>query len=309
MIVYASDRYTVPLPLGHPFPMGKYAAVRERLLAEGTLRPEEVRDPGLASREDLLAAHDASWVDAVLSFDVGAEMERRIGLPVGEPFVRRARASVAGTLGAARAALREGVASNLAGGTHHAGRARGAGFCVVNDLAVAAAVLLAEGSVRRLAIVDLDVHQGDGTAEILGGRRDVFTFSMHGARNFPRVKVPGTLDVPLPDGTGDAAFLEILDRHLPALLDGFGPDLVLYQAGVDAMEGDRFGRLALGLEGLRDRDRCVLGECRRRGIAVATVMGGGYGRDLGRTIEAHAGTVREARREGSRPWSRLGPPP
>ena len=294
MIAFASDRYTVPLPPGHPFPMGKYEAIRTGLIAEGTLEATHVLDPGLADRDSLLCAHDAAWVDAVLACRVGAEMEKRIGISVDGALVARSRASAAGTLAAARAALREGVASNLAGGTHHAGRARGAGFCVVNDLAIAALRLLGSGEARRVAIVDLDVHQGDGTNEICVGNRAIFTFSMHGERNFPRVKVPGTLDVALPDATGDAEFLGILASRLPTILDGFAPDLVLFQAGVDPLRGDRFGRLALTIEGLRARDALVLRECRERGIPVATVMGGGYGRDLAPTIEAHKNTVREA---------------
>jgi acetoin utilization deacetylase AcuC-like enzyme len=239
-------------------------------------------------------AHDGAWVGAVCAHAFDRSMERRIGLPASAALTARARASAAGTLAAARAALTEGVASNLAGGTHHAGRARGAGFCVVNDLAIATLTLLRGREARRVAIVDLDVHQGDGTHEICQGNRSVFTFSMHGARNFPRVKIAGVLDVELPDLTDDALFLEILTVKLPSILDGFAPDLVLYQAGVDPLRGDRFGRLALSLEGLRARDRFVLGECRNRGIPVATVMGGGYARDLARTIEAHANTVREA---------------
>jgi acetoin utilization deacetylase AcuC-like enzyme len=228
-------------------------------------------------------------------------MERRVGIPVNAALVARARAAASGTLLAARAALREGVAANLAGGTHHAGRARGAGFCVVNDLAIAARVLLGNGEARRVAVVDLDVHQGDGTNEICAGNRAIFTFSMHGERNFPRVKVLGSVDVALPDATGDAVFLEILAKHIPTILDGFAPDLVLYQAGVDPLRGDRFGRLALTLEGLRARDALVLRACAGRGIPVATVMGGGYARDPALTVEAHQNTVREA----AAAWSRL----
>jgi acetoin utilization deacetylase AcuC-like enzyme len=274
--------------------MGKYAALREALLTDGTLDAARIRDPGLAPREVLTAAHDAGWVDAVLTHAIDRDMERRIGLPATPALTARARAAVAGTLAAARAALADGVASNLAGGTHHAGRGRGAGFCVFNDLAVTALTLLREGSARRVAVVDLDVHQGDGTHEICQGNPAVFTFSMHGARNFPRVKVPGTLDVALPDGAGDGLYLELLEAHLPSILDGFAPDLVLYQGGVDPLRGDRFGRLALSLEGLRARDRAVLAACRARGLPVATVLGGGYARDLARTVEAHANTIREA---------------
>lgn len=294
MIAFASDSYAVPLPAGHPFPMPKYAAVREALLTEGTLRTADVRDPGLASRLELEAAHDPAWVEAILTHTVGPEMERRIGLPLGPALERRARAAAAGTLGAARAALTEGVAVHLAGGTHHAGRARGAGFCLVNDIAIAASVLLREGAVRRVAVVDLDVHQGDGTHEIFADVKEVFTFSMHGACNFPRVKIPGRRDVALVDGTQDGAFLEALASELPAILDSFAPDLVLYQAGVDPLAGDRFGRLALTEAGLRARDRLVFSACSSRRIPVAAVLGGGYAREIGRTVAAHVNTVREA---------------
>ena len=290
MIAFAADHYSIELPPGHVFPMAKYRLVREQLCAEGTL--DTVTDPGLIDRADLCRAHAPEWVDAVLTGTVPAPMVARIGLPMTAAVVRRARAAAAGTLAAARAALRHGAAANLAGGTHHAGRARGAGYCLFNDLATAAATLLAEGAVRRVAIVDLDVHQGDGTAEICGGWPAVFTFSMHGARNFPRVKVPGTLDVDLPDQTGDTEFLAQLDQHLPRVLDDFAPDLVLYQAGVDPLAGDRFGRLALTEAGLHARDQRVVRGARDRGIPIATVMGGGYGRDLAATVRAHANTVR-----------------
>lgn len=294
MLAFASDHYTVPLPPGHPFPMGKYGAARTLLISEGTLRAEEVRDPGLLSREEMCAAHDAAWVEAILTLQVAPEMEKRIGIPVDRAFSNRARAAGAGTLAAARAALREGIASNLAGGTHHAGPARGAGFCIINDLAITTKVLLSEQSVRRVAIVDLDVHQGDGTAEILANDRRVFTFSMHGEKNFPRIKIPGTLDVALPDGAGDDLYLSKLHEHLPGILLDFAPDLVLYQAGVDSLAGDRFGRLALTLDGLRERDRSLIAAVRKLNIPLVSVFGGGYGRDLSRTVEAHANTVREA---------------
>lgn len=274
--------------------MGKYHAVREALLNDGTLSRDELRAPELLNREEMSAAHDPTWVDAVLSHRVGAEMEKRIGMPVNEALTRRARAAAAGTLASARAALREGIACNLAGGTHHAGRARGAGFCIINDLAITTNILLREGAVKRVAIVDLDVHQGDGTAEILAGNPDVFTFSMHGEKNFPRVKVPGTLDIALPDGAGDSLFLQKLHENLPKILLMFEPSIVLYQAGVDPLAGDRFGRLALTPQGLCERDRVVISAVRKLGIPLVTVMGGGYARDLARTVEAHAATVREA---------------
>lgn len=294
MRVFYSDHHGVPLPEGHRFPMGKYRALREALLAEGVLASHELTPAPLAEQAELLHAHDPAWVQAVLSGAVPAPAMRRVGFPWSPELVRRSRASVGGTLAAARQALDDGLSGNLAGGTHHAGRDHGEGFCLFNDLAVTALVLLAEGRVSRVAVVDLDVHQGNGTAAILGQHPQVHTLSVHGEHNFPFRKVPGHVDVGLPDGTGDAPYLAALDAVLPGVFD-FGPDLVLYLAGVDPLAEDRLGRLSLTAAGLRERDRRVLAACHAHGVPVALTLGGGYAQPIEASVQAHVGTWRAAR--------------
>lgn len=269
--------YVAPLPAGHSFPMDKYGLVMLALREAGAPWDEHVPEP--MPREWIEAVHSADYVDAVLAASVGRERERRIGFPVTERVRRRSLLSSGGTWLAARLAVERGFAANTAGGSHHAMPDGGAGYCVLNDLAITANRALAEGLARRVLIVDLDVHQGDGTAVMLAGRHDAFTFSMHGAKNFPVRKARSSRDVELPDGTGDADYLAALERELPAVLDGFCPDLVLYQAGVDPHVDDRLGRLALTDEGLETRDRYVMTQCRERGVALASVLGGGYSRD------------------------------
>jgi acetoin utilization deacetylase AcuC-like enzyme len=236
LLAWASDHHEVPLPPGHPFPMPKYRALRERLLAEGVLRPAELARSVPAPVEWLVLAHDTDYVARVLDGGLDAAAVRRLGLPWTRELVARARAATHGTVRAAQAALERGVAGNLAGGTHHAFRDRGEGYCLFNDHAVAIAVLRAEGRVHRPFIVDLDVHQGNGTAAMFAGDRAVFTFSMHARTNYPLRKERSSLDLELEDGTGDAAYLARLADALPAALDRHRPDLVLYQAGVDAHE-------------------------------------------------------------------------
>jgi acetoin utilization deacetylase AcuC-like enzyme len=223
---------------------------------------------------------------------------RRIGFPWSPALVQRSQASVQGTLVAARNALRDGVASNLAGGTHHAYADHGEGYCVLNDIAIATRVLQREGLARRVAILDCDVHQGNGTAAIFRDDPDVFTFSMHGAKNFPLRKEQSTLDINLPDGLGDETYLQILAEHVPAILREFQPEFVFYQAGVDPHERDRLGTLKLTHAGLQQRDELVIGACRQAGIPIVTTMGGGYGKDLNDTVEGHCNTVRTALRLG-----------
>ncbi len=218
-----------------------------------------------------------------------------MGLPWSESLLRRARASVQGTLTAGRIAIRERVAVNLAEGTHHAFPDRGEGYCVLNDIAIAIRCLQYDAWMQRMAVIDCDVHQGNGTAAVFAVEPDVFTFSIHGANNYPLVKVPGSLDIPLPDGTGDAEYLTRLESALPEILEGFRPGLVFYLAGVDPHEGDRMGRLRLTHAGLRRRDELVLTACRDAGIPVAIALGGGYGKELRGTVEAHCNTVRAAR--------------
>ncbi len=294
MTIFYSDSYTVPLPEGHRFPMEKYRMLRDALLAGGTVAPEELHEARPVELETLLAAHDPAYVNAFCDGTIDPKAMRRIGLPWSPEFVRRSLASVGGTLAAARAALVEGIAGNLAGGTHHAYAGHGEGFCVFNDIAVATRILLAEGQVKRVTVVDLDVHQGNGTAAILGADPRVFTLSLHGRNNYPFHKVPSTLDVPLEDGTGDEEYLRALAAAMePAM--AFAPDLIFYQGGVDALAVDTLGRLGMTHEGLKRRDRMVLEAARERGIPLVLTLGGGYARPISETVGAHVGTYRVAR--------------
>ncbi len=275
--------------------MSKYQLLREGVLSEGLVPPERVHDPQRVSREDLLLVHTPAYVDHITNGTLPAAEQRRIGLPWSESFVERAYRVVQGTCEAAEAALTHGVAMNLAGGTHHAFPDRGEGFCTFNDVAVAIRRLQRDGRVRRVAIIDLDVHQGNGTHGCFAGDPQVYTFSMHGAKNFPFHKVPGTLDVELDDGTDDAAYLARLESHLPVVLRDARPDLVVYLAGADPHEGDRLGRLRLTFEGLHRRDAVVLQLCREIGVPVCATMSGGYGRDVRDTVQVHLNTVRVLR--------------
>ena len=295
MQLWSSAAYAMPVPDGHRFPMPKYALLRDAVLAAGLVEPGRLHDPGRAAREDLLLVHTPRYVDAVTSGTLGAAEQRRIGLPWSEAFVERAYRVVRGTCEAAAAALREGVAMNLAGGTHHAFPDRGEGFCTFNDVAVAIRRLQRDGRVRRVCVVDLDVHQGNGTHACFAGDADVFTFSMHGAKNFPFQKVPGSLDVELDDGTGDETYLALLAQHLPRVLRAASPDLVVYLAGADPHEHDRLGRLRLTFEGLMRRDAMVLEACRDVGLPVCVTIAGGYGRDVRDTVAVHLNTVRVTR--------------
>ena len=256
--------YEASLPVGHRFPMRKYGLLAETLIAKG-LAPLGFVAPEPAGADILIRAHDAAYVDAVLACDVGPEIERAIGLPVDAALVRRSRASVGGTLLAARD-----------------------GFCVLNDVAVAARTLQAEGLVRRVLVVDLDVHQGDGTADCLARSPELFTFSIHCENNYPAQKIAGDLDIGLPDRLDDAGYLAVLRARLPPLLDAFAPDLVFYNAGVDPHRDDRLGRLCLTDDGLLARDRFVVAEARARGIALAAVIGGGYTHDVEALARRHA---------------------
>ncbi|MCK6374313.1 MAG: histone deacetylase [Zoogloea sp.] len=295
MKLFYADHFVLPLPPGHRFPMEKYSRLRERLLASGHFAADDFRVPDAATDTELLRAHDAGYVQRVVRGTLGHDEIRRIGFPWSEAMVERSRRSAGATLAACRAALADGCAANLAGGTHHAFRDRGEGFCVFNDAAVAALAMRAEGRVERVAIVDCDVHQGNGTASILANRADCFTFSIHGARNFPFDKETSDLDVELPDGTDDDAYLAALDDAL-ALVFRHQPDLVIYLAGADPFEDDRLGRLRLTKAGLAARDERVLGECRRRSLPVAIAMAGGYARQIDDTVEIHAATINTARR-------------
>ncbi len=290
--VWSSAAYAIPLPDGHRFPMSKYQLLRDGVLREGLVPPERMHDPPRIDVADLCLVHSPSYVQDVTRGTLSAAAQRRIGLPWSELFVERAYRVVRGTCDAAEVALHQGVAMNLAGGTHHAFPGFGEGFCTFNDVAVAVRRLQRDGRIRRAAIVDLDVHQGNGTHACFANDEKVCTFSMHGAKNFPFNKVAGTLDVELPDGTDDAEYLTLLAEHLPRVLRESTPDLVVYLAGADPHAGDRLGRLALTFDGLKRRDWMVLECCREVGIPVCVTIAGGYGRNVHDTVEVHLNTVR-----------------
>lgn len=290
--VWSSARYTFPLPAGHRFPVEKYAMLRERVVAEGIVEPERVLDPAAASDEMLRLVHTADYVDRFVAGALSAAEVRRLGFPWSPALVERSRRAVGGTVAAARHALAHGTGMNLAGGTHHAFADHGEGFCVFNDVAVAIRTLQAEGAISRAAVLDLDVHQGNGTHAIFGGDADVFTFSIHGGRNYPFEKVAGTLDVHLDDGTDDAQYLRVLEEALPGVLHAARPDLVFYLAGADPHEGDRLGRMKLTFEGLERRDAMVMQACREVGLPVAVMIAGGYGHRIEDTVKVHLSTAR-----------------
>jgi acetoin utilization deacetylase AcuC-like enzyme len=286
---WSSSRYTFPLPDGHRFPIAKYERLRQRVVAAGL---GEVREPDRVDRESLLRVHTPRYVDAFTDGALGADELRRLGFPWSQALVERSYRACGGTLGAARFALDEGIAMNLAGGTHHAFPDRGEGFCVFNDVAIAIRALQAERRIDRAAIVDLDVHQGNGTNAVFADDDRVFTFSMHGRRNYPFTKVPGSLDIELEDGCGDDDYLALLTEALPGALAKADPDLVIYLAGADAHEDDRLGRLRLTASGLARRDALVLESLREVGIPVAVTIAGGYGRDIEMTVGIHLETAR-----------------
>ncbi len=293
MLFFYPGTPDLTLPSGHRFPAGKYTMLRRLMQAEGSLGLARLVKSPVASVDDLMRAHDPVYVAAVLDGTLGADVQRRIGLPWSETLVARSRATVGGSLAAARAALRDGLSGQLAGGTHHAHRDFGSGYCVFNDLAVAALTLLGEGAVDRIAIIDLDVHQGDGNAAILAPDARVFVCSMHGEKNFPFRKVASDLDIGLPDGTEDQAYLDALHAALEQVA-AFRPDLVLYLSGADPLKSDTLGRLNLTFEGLIARDTCVFQFCRQRGIPVSIAIGGGYADPISDSVRAYANTFRAA---------------
>jgi len=290
---YHTD-YCLPLPSGHPFPMAKYPLLCARLLRDGVLAPRDLIRPVEATIDSLNLVHTHEYLNRLAAGALDAAALRKLGVPWSPALWRRSRLAVQGTIEAARAALDDGLAGNLAGGTHHAFPGHGEGFCVLNDVAVAVRVLQREQRIRRVLVVDLDVHQGNGTAAIFDGDTDVFTFSMHGERNYPTRKMRSTLDVGLADGMQDVDYLAILERHLAAILAGFTADLVFYLAGVDPAQGDRYGRLRLTDDGLRRRDRRVLETCRQAGLPVVITIAGGYAPTPERTAELHAIVFEEA---------------
>ncbi|WP_347270050.1 histone deacetylase family protein [Rhizorhabdus histidinilytica] len=281
--------YVSPASPGSSFSFDKYGLVMHALAESGAA--PHLHQPEAMPRDWIEAVHDPDYVAEVAACRVPPDKARRIGFPVTERVARRAFLAPGGTWLAAKLALRHGYAANGAGGSHHAMADSGAGYCVFNDLAIAANRLIAERDAARIMIVDLDVHQGDGTAVLTAGRPDIFTFSIHSERNFPARKARSSFDLGLPDATGDADYLAALAAHLPAAIDIFAPDLILYQAGVDPHRDDRLGRLALSDEGLGDRDRFVMRQARRRGIPLASVLGGGYGDDRLAVARRHVRSI------------------
>ncbi len=286
--------FTVDFPAHHTLPMGKFRRLAEHLVAEGLAANDTFARPEAASREWLTLVHAPDYVDEILSVTLAPERQKLLGLPLSDRLARRAVVAVGSTVLTARLALAHGLACNTAGGGHHARHEHGAGFCVFNDVAIAIRVLQREGAVRRVLVVDLDVHQGDGTALIFSGDPAVTTFSVHSASNYPVRKAASSRDVALPDRTSDIEYLSMLAETLPALLDSAQPDLVFYNAGVDPHRDDRLGRLSLSDEGLAARDRYVIETVRARSIPLATVTGGGYRDDVDALVRNHAALYRIA---------------
>lgn len=289
--LYYTDHFELPLPSGHRFPMDKYRRLRRCVATSERHANDPLLVPPAADDQQLATCHDRDYIERVRSGALSPAEVRRIGFPWSPQMVERSRRSSGATIAASRSALRDGVAVNLAGGTHHAQPNCGEGYCVFNDAAVAIRVLQAEGRIDRACVIDLDVHQGNGTAAIFAGDDSVFTFSMHGARNFPLRKFPSDLDIDLPDGTGDEAYLESLRGGLGQVLKAGPYDLAIYLAGADPYEGDRLGRLSLTLDGLRRRDELVLERCRSAGMPVAVAMAGGYCPDIDTIVRIHATTI------------------
>jgi acetoin utilization deacetylase AcuC-like enzyme len=302
MRLYYSDHYTVPLPESHRFPIGKYALLRKRILEEGLVSPACLVVPDAASDAEILRAHTPEYLDKVKTGTLSENEVRRIGLPWSPGLVERSRRSVGGSLAACRSALELGLAANLAGGTHHAYPDHGQGFCVFNDAAIAARAMQAEGRARQVLILDCDVHQGNGTAAIFANDPTVFTFSIHGSKNFPFHKETSDLDIALDDGTGDDHFLTALEDGLNQLDRNFQADLVIYLAGSDPFHDDRLGRLALTKSGLADRDRLVFDYCQDNHLPTAIVMAGGYARDVHDTVDIHYKTLEIAMQRYRRGW-------
>ncbi len=292
MVAFYADHFVLPLPDGHTFPMTKYSRLREMVISEGLIAPADLRVPDAATRDELLIVHTARYIDAVIGGTLDAREQRRIGFPWSPAMAERARRSVGATIAATRQALGDGVSANLAGGTHHSFPDQGEGYCVFNDVAVAARVAQRDHDISRVLVVDLDVHQGNGTARIFADDATVFTLSVHAAGNFPFRKERSDLDVELPDGTGDDAYLAALQGALDTALARADPELVFYVAGADPYEGDRLGKLKLTIEGLRERDRRVFAAA--RAVPMVVTMAGGYCPDVDTIASIHANTLREA---------------
>jgi acetoin utilization deacetylase AcuC-like enzyme len=276
MKIFYTDTFPIPLPENHRFPKDKYALLRKQIMHLLNGRDVELRIPDPATREDMLRAHDASYLERFLRGELTARETRRVGLPWSPEIVKRTRYSTGATIAACRFGLSEGVAMNLGGGTHHAFSDHGQGYCWINDVVIAARTIQAQGLAKQILIVDCDVHQGNGTAAIVKTDPTIFSFSIHGRKNFPFHKEKSDMDLALPDNTDDGAYLEALDKGLDAVMQAFTADMVVYLAGADPFETDRFGRLSLTKEGLAERDRLVFEHCRQAGLPVAVTLAGGY---------------------------------
>ena len=294
MRLFYCDHFVLPLPAGHRFPMEKYALLRDRVVEAGLGTNGELCVPPAATDEELESVHDPGYVRRVRDGGLSPQEIRRMGFPWSPELVERSRRSVGGTLQASRAAMEDGVAVNLSGGTHHAFCERGEGFCVFNDVAVAARMMHREGRAQRVAILDLDVHQGNGTAAIFADDPAVYTLSVHGANNFPFRKEKSDLDLDLPDFTGDDLFLDAVRIGVETALTASDPELAIFLAGADPFEGDGLGRLGVSKAGLGERDRIVFERCRDAGVPVAVVMGGGYALRIEDTVDIHFATVKTA---------------
>lgn len=295
MIKFAfSNKYIYPLPAGHRFPIEKYELVKEQLVYEGTIHDEQVYDPGLVDERLILDVHAEEYWHSLRDLTIGVRAAKKIGLPVNEMSVNRARNSVAGTVSSAILAKDHGIAINLSGGTHHAYASHGEGFCFLNDLAIASTYLLKNNLAKKILIVDLDVHQGNGTARIFEKDNRVFTFSMHGKANYPLHKEKSDLDIALPTGIDDEGYLGFLSNNLDKLMTNINPDFVFFQAGVDVMKGDKLGKMHLSKAGVKLRDELVIEQCKSYNIPLVITMGGGYSEKLKDLIEAHCNTFRAA---------------
>jgi acetoin utilization deacetylase AcuC-like enzyme len=300
VLVWTHDRWRFPLPERHRFPLDKYALLRERVVADGTVTAEEVREADAVPWEWLESVHEPALMRRIRAGSLSLREERGLGLPWSEALVERGRRSVGGTVAAATLALEVALGMNLGGGTHHAGRAFARGYCLFNDVVLALWRLRTEGRVRRALVVDCDVHQGDGTADLLGSDPECFTLSLHGARNYPFQRIASDLDVDIPSGTGDDRYLTALADALDHALPRARAELAFYLAGADPWEGDRLGRLNLTKTGLRARDELVLDRLLDEGIAVCVVLAGGYAEDIRDTVDINAATAAEvARRTGA----------
>jgi acetoin utilization deacetylase AcuC-like enzyme len=289
-----SPIYQYPLPEGHRFPMIKYELLPEQLLYEGTVRDENFFHPEALSDQDILLTHTEGYLQKLNNTDLTPKEIRNIGFPLSELLVRRGKHIANGTYQCARFAMQNGISMNIAGGTHHAFADRGEGFCLFNDIAIAANILLQNKDAEKILIIDLDVHQGNGTASIFSDQPAIFTFSMHGEKNYPTRKESSDLDIGLPDKTEDAAYLKVLKETLPKLIDQVKPDFIFYLSGVDILVTDKLGRLSVSKNGCKERDLFVLKSCKENNIPVAVSMGGGYSTDLRDIVDAHANTFRIA---------------